>query len=196
MITKLIVGLGNPNDRYKLTRHNIGYDMVDCYATHYGFFNSVCRTNKNESIKIKTGKIKNTNIIILKPYEGMNISGNMVGKLVKSLDINNEDIVVIHDDLDLEFGRIKFKASGGSGGHNGLKSIIDNIGKNFCRYRIGIGRPIDQTPIDYVLSNFTAHERATFCSLSQLTIDIIDTFIEYGADKTMNKYNKRGVEDE
>jgi len=187
METKLIVGLGNPESIYGLTRHNIGYIIINTYDTCYGFTNSM-----SCGIDTKNKIIKDTRIILLKPQDCMNMSGVAVNKVAKREGIDNKDILIIHDDMDLDFGKIKISASGGSGGHKGIQSIINNLGQDFNRYRVGISRPPkDRLAADYVLSNFTAHEINTFCSLTEMSREIIDYFIETDVQKVMNKYNKK-----
>ena len=147
---KLFVGLGNPGERYKLTRHNVGFMVLDKLiqkSTVEGwdkkfdsFFNKIIIDQKS--------------MILLKPLTFMNISGDAVQKVKNFYGIDPNNIVIIHDDIDLELGKIKFKKGGGDGGHNGLKSIIKLIGSEFNRIRIGIGRPEKINLSSYVLNDF------------------------------------------
>ena len=147
---KLFVGLGNPGERYKLTRHNVGFMVLDKLiqkSTVEGwdkkfdsFFNKIIIDQKS--------------IILLKPLTFMNVSGHAVQKVKNFYDIDPNNIVIIHDDIDLELGKIKLKKGGGDGGHNGLKSIIKLIGSEFSRIRIGIGRPEKINVSSYVLNDF------------------------------------------
>ena len=151
---KLIVGLGNPGKKYKLTRHNVGFMVLDKLiqkSTVEGwdkkfdsFFNKIIIDQKS--------------IILLKPLTFMNISGYAVQKVKKFYGIDPNNIIIIHDDIDLELGKIKLKKGGGDGGHNGLKSIIKLIGSEFNRIRIGIGRPEKISVSSYVLNNFREEE--------------------------------------
>ena len=151
---KLFVGLGNPGERYKLTRHNVGFMVLDKLiqkSTVEGwdkkfdsFFNKIIIDQKS--------------IILLKPLTFMNISGHAVQKVKNFYDIDPNNIVIIHDDIDLELGKIKLKKGGGDGGHNGLKSIIKLIGSEFNRIRIGIGRPEKINVSSYVLNDFPEEE--------------------------------------
>ena len=151
---KLFVGLGNPGERYKLTRHNVGFMVLDKLiqkSTVEGwdkkfdsFFNKIIIDQKS--------------IILLKPLTFMNISGHAVQKVKNFYGIDPNNIVIIHDDIDLELGKIKLKKGGGDGGHNGLKSIIKLIGSEFNRIRIGIGRPEKISVSSYVLNNFREEE--------------------------------------
>ena len=151
---KLFVGLGNPGERYKLTRHNVGFMVLDKLiqkSTVEGwdkkfdsFFNKIIIDQKS--------------IILLKPLTFMNVSGHAVQKVKNFYGIDPNNIVIIHDDIDLELGKIKLKKGGGDGGHNGLKSIIKLIGSEFNRIRIGIGRPEKISVSSYVLNNFREEE--------------------------------------
>ena len=151
---KLFVGLGNPGERYKLTRHNVGFMVLDKLiqkSTVEGwdkkfdsFFNKIIIDQKS--------------IILLKPLTFMNVSGHAVQKVKNFYGIDPDNIVIIHDDIDLELGKIKLKKGGGDGGHNGLKSIIKLIGSEFNRIRIGIGRPEKISVSSYVLNNFREEE--------------------------------------
>ena len=155
---KLIVGLGNPGAKYEMTRHNIGFLIVDRVAQKLGIEIS------KDKFKGKFNK-KNYNaeeIVLLKPFTYMNLSGESVLPASKFFKIEPKDILVIHDELDIEFGKIKFKKGGGLAGHNGLKSIAASLSKQeFNRLRVGIGRPITRVSIaDYVLQRFSNEEEA------------------------------------
>jgi len=146
----LLVGLGNPGDKYTQTRHNIGFDILDFIAFRHrcGAFVSF---GKNSQI-IKT-KLFNKDVILLKPQTFMNLSGASVLEVAKFYKIEASKTIVIHDDLDLETGRIKAKIGGGDGGHNGLKSISGCIGSGYYRLRIGISKPLYKEQVsDYVLA--------------------------------------------
>ena len=153
----LIVGLGNPGCRYVLTRHNIGFLAVETLCERHigdrkwgqGF----------HSLYLK-GLIEGHSVILQKPMTYMNLSGPAVGALMRYYKIGIKKVLVIHDELDIPAGDIRFKIGGGYGGHNGLSSIGDHIGKDFMRLRIGIGRPQRGTPTDWVLSDFLESERA------------------------------------
>jgi len=148
---KLIVGLGNPGKKYELNRHNIGFLVIDYLIDE---FNA-----SKISSKFKGELFKASEYLFLKPHTFMNLSGESV-KLVKDFyKIPNENIIVIHDDIDLKVGALRFKRGGSSGGHNGLKSIDNNIGNDYYRIRIGVGRPErKEEVVDYVLSDFKKEE--------------------------------------
>ena len=147
---KLFVGLGNPGERYKLTRHNVGFMVLDKLikqSTVEGW------DKKFDSFFTKI-IIAQKSMILLKPLTFMNVSGHAVQKVKNFYGIDPNNIVIIHDDIDLELGKIKLKKGGGDGGHNGLKSIIKMIGSEFNRIRIGIGRPEKINVSSYVLNDF------------------------------------------
>ncbi len=174
----LLVGLGNPGDKYKLNFHNIGYMVADSY------FEKI-KDDENWQLKnnlksyIYEGFIDNTKIIIAKPQTFMNESGQAISQLIKFYKIEPEKIVVIHDDFDLDFGVIRTRFGGSSAGHNGLKSIIDQIGENFNRVRIGINdqKYVNKSANDIVLKNFTKKQQSQFDKLYIETNSIIDEFV-------------------
>ncbi|MDF0607858.1 aminoacyl-tRNA hydrolase [Wolbachia endosymbiont of Onchocerca gibsoni] len=155
----LIVGLGNPGSQYKLTYHNVGFLIVD----------AVCKcwrlqpfSEKNDYL-ITSGIINGNKVMLLKPYSFMNNSGIPVARVQDFYKFSSDNIIVIHDDADLELGRIKIKKGGSSSGHNGLKSIDTLISNDYWRLRFGIGRPDDQRSLtDYVLSKFLNFNKITF----------------------------------
>ena len=183
--TKLIVGLGNPGDKFALNRHNIGFMMLDTYAIQHNFKNGMLKTNRKLDVKCSLDSI-----ILLKPPDFMNSSGLAVKEIRDKLDIKNENILVIHDEMDFDFGVVKVKGSTKGTKHNGIKSVAENIGNDFARCRIGIGRPTDQTEYEYVLSNFALGEIKCMCELSSLVIKIVDDFIGHGVQYVMNHYNR------
>ncbi len=152
----LIVGLGNPGKEYENTRHNVGFMTIDALANEYGFGSF---KEKFDGL-IAEGKIGGEKVYLLKPLTFMNLSGNSVVKAANFYKILPDNIVVIHDDMDLPIGKIKAKAGGGSGGHNGIKSIDATITPQYNRIRIGIGRTIGtaQDTADFVLSKFGKNE--------------------------------------
>lgn len=189
---KMIVGLGNPEERFSRTRHNIGFMTVDTLIERYHACKSYCRISQNKYVPVNSKIIHNNAVIFVKPLDWMNSSGDTVGLIKTVCDYHPSDIMVIYDDMDFEFGDIKIKCSGSSGRHNGVQSIIDAIGENFIRFRIGIGRPkIGQSARDHVLSDFNISERKCFCELFGLTINVVDTFIKRDAEYTMGVYNRR-----
>lgn len=162
---KLIVGLGNPGPTYSTTRHNIGFMVVD------SILNDI--ESSNISKKSFNGDLyKSRDLLLLKPTTFMNLSGQSVRAVANFYKIKSEDILVIHDDLDLAFGALRIKIGGGHGGHNGLKSIDNSIGKEYYRLRLGIGRSERKEMVaSYVLSPFTKEEAA-----------LLDSFLEHAKE--------------
>jgi len=164
----LIVGLGNIGEKYQLTRHNIGFLVIDEMTKK---LNS---SNINKA-NFKADVQKSADNLFVKPKTYMNNSGEAVVAIKEYYKIPMENIIVIHDDLDLPFGSVKFKIGGGSGGHNGLKSIDSNIGKDYIRVRIGIGKPkIKEEVVNYVLSKFSKEELNKLEGIISHTILAID----------------------
>jgi PTH1 family peptidyl-tRNA hydrolase len=148
----LISGLGNPGDKYKKTRHNVGFLVIEEITKNLQTSNI---NNSNFQALIQ----KYTSSLYVKPQTFMNASGDSIISIVDYYDIPNENIIIIHDDLDLPFGTVKFKIGGGHGGHNGLRSIDSHIGKDYIRVRVGIGKPENKTEVaNYVLSDFSKEE--------------------------------------
>ncbi len=180
---KLIVGLGNPGKKYENTRHNIGFFILDSYLKEVNW-----KDDKNAFI-YKT-KIFNEDVIFIKPTTFMNLSGVAVSYYKNFYKISLNDILIIHDDMDLEIGSIRLKKDSSSGGHNGIKNIIDNLNsKDFLRLKIGISKP-EYDVIDYVLSKFSSQEIALINEKLSTIYNIIDDFIKNeNVERLMNKYN-------
>ncbi len=182
---KLVVGLGNPDKKYEHTRHNCGFKAIDFYATK----NNLTFKNKFNSLYTET-IVNGEKIILVKPLTYMNLSGNAVRKYVDFYNINIKDLLIIYDDVDFKVGTYKIKRNGSSGGHNGIKSIIDNLKtEEIQRIRIGISKNVIPL-MDYVLSNFNKEEEKMVESLLPTIASIIDDFSVYNIDKLMEKYNK------
>jgi peptidyl-tRNA hydrolase, PTH1 family len=164
----LIVGLGNPGDKYSNTRHNVGFMVID------EIIKNLQTTSINKS-NFKALVYKAGDTIYAKPQTFMNLSGDSVVLIKEYFNVESENIIVVHDDLDLPFGTIKFKLGGGHGGHNGLKSIDSHIGKEYIRVRIGIGKPEDKNEVaNYVLSNFSKEQFYHLKDIIHKCIDAIN----------------------
>jgi len=151
-----LCGLGNPGKKYKLTRHNLGFDVLDSLVDFYDFK----LLKKDKDAEIFKGFIGENECLLCKPQKYMNLSGVPIRKIINFYKIPNTQSIIIHDDLDLEVSKIKIKIGGGNGGHNGLLSIDEAIGKNYKRLRIGIGHPgIKEMVASYVLEKFSNQDR-------------------------------------
>lgn len=190
MITKLIIGLGNPGDEYKNNRHNVGFILIDKIAEN---FNINFDNNKKKSLYARA-KEKDVEYILLKPQTFMNLSGESAIFISKFFNIKPEDIIVIYDDMDIPFGTFKIKKGGSSGGHNGIKSLISYLqSDDFTRIRIGIGRPSAGKKVnDYVLSNFSKKEREDLDTvIANDIIDAVKIALFESPVIAQNKYNKK-----
>lgn len=185
---KLIVGLGNPGKEYENTRHNIGFMIIDSYLKEK---NLKLDKEKFNGFLLKT-KINNEEVIFLKPQTFMNLSGSCVSSVSKFYKISSSDILIIHDDLDLEIGKIKLKEKSSSGGHNGIKDIENKLGtNNYKRLKIGISNNKNYDTKDYVLGKFSNEEKKILEKSTDVCLNIIDDFFKYNFDILMGKYNKR-----
>ncbi|MCK5594569.1 aminoacyl-tRNA hydrolase [bacterium] len=184
---KIIVGLGNPGSKFEKNRHNAGFMALDRVAEKTGIN---IKTKKFDSI-IGRGLIEKNEVLLVKPQTFVNLSGQAVSKLINFYKADLENLVVIHDDADIEFGKIKVKKNGKSGGHNGMKSIIDTLGnENFSRIRIGIGRNGHYEDLKkFVLSGFDKLEVNKFDKILSKVIEAIIMIIRDGVDKAMNAFN-------
>ena len=183
----LIVGLGNPDKKYENTRHNTGYMAVDFFAKKH---NVDININDFFSYYVKFDFLDKT-IILQKPLTYMNNSGIAVSQIKNFFKINIDNILIIHDDLDLNVGEVRIKPKGSSGGHNGLKSIFQYLGtENIKRIKIGIGKSEFDT-IDYVLGKFTKEEKVKIDEAISLTSDAIDDYLKHNFDLCMSHFNKK-----
>jgi peptidyl-tRNA hydrolase, PTH1 family len=171
----LITGLGNPGEKYVGTRHSIGFAVIDRLADKLGAnFNSDKKCPSAESV-LDTKKV-----ILIKPYEFMNLSGNGVSLFMRKNGINPSELLVIHDEIDFEFAKCKMKIGGGHAGHNGLRDIIAKIGSaDFHRLRVGVSKPTDGRAVaDYVLSKFSPEEKANLNEVYDLCLQKIQDWIK------------------
>jgi PTH1 family peptidyl-tRNA hydrolase len=183
----LIIGLGNPGKEYRLTRHNVGFRVVDRLAREQG----IAFKRRRKGAQIGEGRIGAKRVVLTKPLTYMNKSGIAVKKLVEGLGVSLDHLVVVHDDLDLACGRIKIKKKGGHGGHKGVQSIMEQLSSaDFLRVKIGIGKPRNHHEgADYVLSPFAAEERALVKESVEQAAAAIKTIIVSGKDQAMTMYN-------
>lgn len=184
----LIVGLGNPESEYANTRHNMGFDTINKLAKQYEI-----EINKNKFKGIYgIGMIENEKVILLKPQTYMNLSGESIIEIIQFYKISLENIIVIYDDMDIEPGKIKIRKKGGSGSHNGMKSVIQNLNsEQFTRVRVGIGKPeYKNDKIQYVIGNISSEEDKEKLNIGTDTAkDAVIEIIKNGTDSAMNKFN-------
>ena len=186
----LIVGLGNPGRDYRDTRHNVGFMAVDRFCEMQG-----ARLGKVKfQAIIGEMRIGTAKVILAKPQTFMNLSGNAVASIVRFYKIPLEQILVIHDDLDLPFGTLRLRPGGGAGGQKGLKSTIDRLGtQQFPRMRIGIGRPPGQMDAAaYVLQKFGSADQVELDFILRRAVEAIEAFVRDGLDSAMNQFNGAG----
>ncbi|WP_353893350.1 aminoacyl-tRNA hydrolase [Proteinivorax hydrogeniformans] len=188
---KVVVGLGNPEPKYQLNRHNVGFMAVDNLADKMGL--QFTKERKFHSLCAQTN-LKGEKIMLVKPLTYMNLSGESVSKIANYFNLNFEDVIVIYDDLDTEVGKFKIKAKGGSGGQKGLQSIIDHLGcKEIPRIKVGIGKPQNGKDVTaHVLGNFTKEE----CEeISQVLVQVKKSLEDFcngiGIEQLMSTYNKK-----
>jgi PTH1 family peptidyl-tRNA hydrolase len=183
----MIVGLGNPGKDYQKNRHNVGFMAIDKIASEFGIEN---KKAKSKAI-VMEGKKDNKKVILVKPQTFMNLSGSAVASLVHFFKISPENLIVIHDDLDLPSLSIRLRPGGGAGGQKGVASIIQNLGtQQFSRIRIGIGRPPGRMdPADYVLQNFPKQDEKELPFLFDKVTKAVESILESGIEIAMNKFN-------
>ncbi len=183
-----VIGLGNPGERFRYTRHNVGFDTIECLAER---FNVKISKIKHKSIYGQT-KINDENILLVKPQTFMNNSGICALEICNYYNISPENIIVIYDDIDIEFGSLRIRPKGSAGSHNGMKSIIYHLQcDDFPRVRIGIGRPNEGLDLaDFVLNRFQKEDREIIDETIKKAADAVETIINYSVNKAMNEYNR------
>ena len=188
---QLIVGLGNPGSAYGQTRHNAGFMVVDRLAGEHGI---LLNEQRFENL-VGVGGIEGQRVILAKPMTFMNLSGPAVCNLVHFFNSDMKHLLVIHDDIDLVFGKIKIKQKGGDGGHKGVKSLIEALGSGeFARLRIGIGRPqAGRETKAYVLARFDAQEEKLLQEVVSSAQDAVETILIKGAREAMNRFHGKTI---
>jgi len=186
---KLIVGLGNPGKEYSGSRHNLGFRCVNHLAKAHG----IGIDKRQCQAQLGVGRIAGVQVVLGKPRTYMNLSGKSVHMMMDRFKAKREDIVVIHDDLDLPLGRIRFYANGGPGGHKGVESIIAALGsRDFIRIRFGVGRPPPgMDPVDFVLLDFSPTERLLVEEAIAKVGEAVPFLLKEGLAAAMNKYNQK-----
>jgi PTH1 family peptidyl-tRNA hydrolase len=192
---KLIVGLGNPGRKYEKNRHNIGFMCLKHFARRH----RIRFDKKQGKARTGSGEVAGSKVIVARPQTYINLSGQAVGRLVRKFNISLDNLLVIHDDLDLPLGKIRIRRGGGSAGHKGVESIAAELGsQDLLRIRVGIGRPIITTGsteiseadiITYVLSDFTPDEKQTITRVIPRVSEAILCLLTEGLTAAMNRYN-------
>ena len=192
---KLIVGLGNPGRIYAHNRHNIGFMCLNHFAKTQG----IRLAEKQGQARTGVGEVADSKLMVARPQTSMNLSGQSVSRLVKKFQISLDDLIIIHDDLDLPLGKIRISQGSGSGGHKGIDSIITHLeSADYLRIRVGVGRPPfvegpakdkEAEIIDYVLSDFTPEEKKTVTQVITKVSEAILCLLSEGLTAAMNKFN-------
>lgn len=182
----MIVGLGNQGRRYRGNRHNIGFMVVDRLSIR----TDIEIGRLQQKALVGTGRFAQKRIILVKPQTNMNLSGNSVGPLVNYYKVPLPNLLLVYDEIDLPFGAIRLREKGGSGGHNGMKSIIAALDSGFPRLRLGIGRPPGRMePAAYVLQDFQNEELLVVEEVIERSISAIETYLTDGIDIAMTRFN-------
>ncbi|MCI6677549.1 MAG: aminoacyl-tRNA hydrolase [Clostridiales bacterium] len=184
----IIAGLGNPTSRYDKTRHNVGFEVIDCLAKKYGID---VDTKKHKAL-IGKGMIASEKVLLVKPQTFMNLSGESIREITDYYKADESDLIVIYDDISLNVGQIRIRAKGSAGGHNGIKNIIQHMGtQNFWRIKVGIGeKPAHRDLADYVLGHFQGEEKEIMQEAFANAADAAAVMISEGIDTAMNRFNR------
>jgi PTH1 family peptidyl-tRNA hydrolase len=189
----LVVGLGNPGRRYAATRHNIGFDVIENMANRW----SIPSEGKQLGSLVGSGRIGQDKAMLVRPQSFMNRSGQPVRSLMGYFKLDSEKVVVVHDDLDLPFGRVQLKRGGGHGGHNGLRDIAKHGAKDTVRVRVGVGRPPEGwDTADYVLGKWSDAEKPRLAEIVDRASDAIEAVLRDGLGSAMNQFNVRPKADD
>lgn len=185
---RLIVGLGNPGKEYCNTRHNVGFMVLDSWMKNNNYHFDKKKFNGEYAVI----KINGEDVLFLKPLSFMNLSGTVVRDFINYFKIDVNDLFVIYDDKDIELGCVKLKSNGSSGGHNGIKNIIENLKtEKFNRLKVGLSKNnVDM--VSFVLGKFSSEEKCKINDVLKVTDSIIDDYFTISFDNLMNKYNKKG----
>ena len=188
---KIIVGLGNPGREYERTRHNLGFMVLDQLALDLGAGDFKGSRFKADTLQAEK---EGSKILLVKPATFMNLSGEAVGRVLGFYKKGGDSLLVIHDDMDLPLGRMKFAAEGSSGGHRGIESIIEALGTpSFHRLRLGVGHPVPGRgdSVDYVLSPFSKEEGKEVTEVLNRSVEAVTFYTQNGIVKTMERFNRK-----
>lgn len=188
-MTWLIVGLGNPGPTYAATRHNVGYLVTDALAARVG---GSFKKHKSGRADVVEGRLAGEHVVLGRARTFMNESGGPVSTLAKFYDVEPDHVVVIHDELDIDFGMLRVKRGGGDNGHNGLKSIRQSLGTgDWFRIRVGIGRPPGRMDVhDFVLKPYSSTERKDLPTYVEEAADAVESLITAGLEQTQSSFNR------
>ncbi|QII00200.1 aminoacyl-tRNA hydrolase [Rhodococcoides fascians A21d2] len=186
----LIVGLGNPGPQYEKTRHNVGFMVADALAGRIGGAFSSHKKSNSDIVQARLGR---RSVVVAKPRTFMNLSGQPVAALARFFSIDAANIVVLHDELDIDFGALRLKLGGGEGGHNGLRSISQHLStKDYLRVRVGVGRPPGRMdPASFVLKPFSAAERKDLGVVVEEAADAAELLLSAGLEAAQNRVHPR-----
>ena len=187
---KIIAGLGNPGDQYRMTRHNMGFLVLDALADDA----EITSLKKKFEALIGDGRLGGHRVLLVKPQTFMNLSGQSLRQVVDFYQITPEDLIVVHDDLDLPFGTVRIKVGGGDGGHKGVRSAMDHLGGGaFTRVRLGIGKPPFKDDTErYVLQSFPKADLEALAEVVRNACEAVREILDAGAPSAMNRFNARG----
>lgn len=191
-VTAMVVGLGNPGAEYRGTRHNVGFLAVDALARRLG----MAFTARDSGAQVGRGAVPGGgHVLLVKPQTFMNLSGKAVAPLLRKHQLTTDRLWVLHDEIDIAFGRLRIRPGGGAGGHNGVSSIIQSLGgdSDFIRVRMGVGRPEGEDTVDHVLGPFPGGERERVPALVDLTVEAALVGLVDGLEVAMNQFNGRSV---
>lgn len=190
---KCVIGLGNPGRKYSNSRHNAGYMVVSDLAGrfHVSFSDRGFSDLAKATLHRGDGSGSDTEVLLVKPLTYMNASGQAVAEVLQDYPVCTGDILVVHDDMDLPFGKIRLRKKGGAGGHRGIESIVERLGTTeFSRLKVGIGRPPEGTdPVDYVLERFLKEESGNLADIVRLSAQAVMDTLDKGIDWAMGAYN-------
>ena len=181
----VIAGLGNPGRKYSRTRHNVGFMVIEELAKRFDI-----DFRDRDAYRIGRGSIEGTAVILLEPLLYMNRSGTVVREILRKFNVSSENLMVVHDDLDMEKGKIRIRKAGSSGGHKGVQSVIQDVGTaDFVRLKLGIGREEGMPAEEFVLRKFGRQEINVMKSAIQQAAEAIHSVVLEGVDKAMNRFN-------
>lgn len=182
----MIVGLGNPGPKYAQTRHNIGFMALERLARRH----RITLGSEKFKARVETGFVDRQKVVLVQPIDFMNRSGGPVSKAANYYEVSPDEIIVMHDDVDLEPGQLKLKAGGGHGGHNGLRDIAQKLGsRDFLRVRLGVGRPEHGDVRSHVLGKFQSDEQALVDDLVEEACDAVEMILDEGISAAQNRFH-------